>query len=64
MLAVGGPRFDLLWRTELRINTGKFIRQTGELQIPQNRTVRHGGDGAHQAECSGGRLCMSEIDPH
>jgi hypothetical protein len=48
MLAISGPRFDLLWHKGLRVNTCKLIRQTGEVQIPRNRTMRCGEDRVHR----------------
>ena len=58
------PWRDRLRHKEFRLNSGKAIRQTGEVQILRNHSMLQREDRLHQPQCSGGRLAMSEIGLH
>ena len=64
MLAVGRPFRDLLWHKEFGVDAGKFIGQTGEVQVRWNNTMLQSKHRFDQPQSSGGRLGMAEIRLH
>ena len=54
----------LAWHEEFRGYSRRFIRQTGEMQIPRNRPVLQGQDRFDQADGTGCRLGVAEVRFH